>query len=247
MSLKKLEKLNNHKRDLRIKFDSENHIYSVDENKNYISVTQLVSKFFPEFDKDFWAEKQSNKLGIPKDEILMKWENLGNKARDAGTNLHLQIENFYNHKNHKNSREFEKFLDFHHKYIINNYKPFRTEWKIFDEKKLIAGTLDMVYKKPDGSLFIFDWKRSKNIINSNGSVEKENPYENGLKGLSHLSSSDYIKYSLQQNIYKYILEKYYEKKVSSMNLLILHPHYEKYHIVKIDEFQLETKYLIDNR
>ena len=118
---------------------------------------------------------------------------------------------------------------------------------LFDEKKLIAGTLDMVYKKPDGSLFIFDWKRSKNIINSNGSVEKENPYENGLKGLSHLSSSDYIKYSLQQNIYKYILEKYYEKKVSSINLLILHPNYEKYHIVKIDEFQLETKYLIDNR
>ena len=33
MSLKKLEKLNNHKRDLRIKFDSENHIYSVD-NEN---------------------------------------------------------------------------------------------------------------------------------------------------------------------------------------------------------------------
>ena len=32
-----------------------------------------------------------------------------------------------------------------------------------------------------------------------------------------------------------------------MNLLILHPNYEKYHIVKIDEFQLETKYLIDNR
>jgi len=100
MALKKLEKLNNHKRDLRIKFDSENHIYSVDENKNYISVTQLVSKFFPEFDKDFWAERQSDKLGIPKDKILMKWENLGNKARDAGNNLHLQIENFYNSEKH---------------------------------------------------------------------------------------------------------------------------------------------------
>ena len=71
MSLKKLEKLNNHKRDLRIKFDSKNHIYSVDKNKNYISVTQLVSKFFPEFDKNFWAEKQSHKLGIPKDEICL--------------------------------------------------------------------------------------------------------------------------------------------------------------------------------
>ena len=154
---------------------------------------------------------------------------------------------YYNDLEYEKNLEVMKFLDFDKKYITNKPKPFRTEWKIFDEDNLIAGTVDMVYQKKGGELFIFDWKRSKNIINSNGSVEKENPYENGLKGLSHLSSSDYIKYSLQQNIYKYILEKYYEKKISSMNLLILHPNYEKYHIVKIDEFQLETKYLIDNR
>ena len=39
MTLEKLKKLNNHKRDLRIKFDSENHIYSVDENKKEIYKT----------------------------------------------------------------------------------------------------------------------------------------------------------------------------------------------------------------
>ena len=87
MSLKKLEKLNNHKRDLRIKFDSKNHIYSVDKNKNYISVTQLVSKFFPEFDKDFWAEKQSHKLGIPKDEIISK--GVSNELFEPKSTQHL--------------------------------------------------------------------------------------------------------------------------------------------------------------
>ena len=44
----------------------------------------------------------------------------------------------------------------------------------------------MVYQKSDNEVFLFDWKRSKKIINSNGSVEKQNPFENGLKGLSHL-------------------------------------------------------------
>ena len=64
-------------------------------------------------------------------------------------------------------------------------------------------------------------------------------FENGLNGLSHLSSSDYNKYCLQQNIYKYILEKNYDKKVSSMNLLILHPNYDSYHIVKVNDLPLE--------
>ena len=123
---------------------------------------------------------------------------------------------------------------------------YRTEWRIFDEDKLLAGTVDMVYRKENDDLFIFDWKRSKKIINSNGTVERENPFENGLKGLSHLSSSDYIKYCLQQNIYKYIIEKNYKKKVSSMNLLILHPNYNTYHIVQVDEFSIETEYLINS-
>ena len=110
----------------------------------------------------------------------------------------------------------------------------------------MAGTVDMVYRKENDDLFIFDWKRSKKIINSNGTVERENPFENGLKGLSHLSSSDYIKYCLQQNIYKYIIEKNYKKKVSSINLLILHPNYNTYHIVQVDEFSIETDYLINS-
>ena len=244
---KELNIINKHERDSRIDFNEENHTYHIDKKENVISATQLIHRYFPKFDKDFWAEKQSIKLGIPKNELLKKWEDLGKKARDAGTTLHIEIENFYNNKDYKNSREFEKFLNFHNKYIIKNYKPFRTEWRVFDDKKLIAGTIDMVYEKNDGSVFIFDWKRSKKIINSNGSIEKNNPYENGLKGLSHLSSTDYIKYSLQQNLYKYILENFYDKKVSSMNLLILHPNYDNYHIVKIEELNLEIDYIINTR
>ena len=76
MSLNKLEKLNSHKRDLRIKFDSENHIYTIDGNDNYISATELVNKFFPVFEKDFWANKQSEKTGIPKQEIIKEWDEI---------------------------------------------------------------------------------------------------------------------------------------------------------------------------
>ncbi len=244
--MKTLKEINNHNRDHRIDFNDENHIYTIDSKKEAISVTQLIGEFFPKFDKEYWAMKESEKTGEDLNEIISRWDNLGEKARIEGTNLHNQIENFYNNKEYINSKEFEKFLSFHNKFIQSKYEPYRTEWRVFDDSKLLAGTLDMVYKKENNEVFIFDWKRSKKIISSDGSIEKENPFENCLKGLSHMSSTDYNKYSLQQNIYKYILEKNYGFKVSSMNLLVLHPYYPSYHIVKIEDLPLETEYVINS-
>ena len=241
-----LSSKNHYERDERIQFSDSDHTYLIDKKNKAVSVTELIGRYFPKFDKEFWANKESIKTGKPKNEILKKWDELGKKARDLGTELHEQIENFYNSKEYIRSKELDKFFKFHKNHIQDKYQPHRTEWRIFDEDKNLAGTVDMVYEKENGELFIFDWKRSKKIINSDGSIEKNNPFENGLNGLSHLPSSDYVKYCLQQNIYMNILESKYDKKVSSMNLLILHPHLENYHIIQVESFKNETKYLLDS-
>ena len=241
-----LSSKNHYERDERIQFSDSDHTYLIDKKNKAVSVTELIGRYFPKFDKEFWANKESIKTGKPKNEILKKWDELGRKARDLGTELPEQIENFYNSKEYIRSKELDKFFKFHKNHIQDKYKPHRTEWRIFDEDKNLAGTVDMVYEKENGELFIFDWKRSKKIINSDGSIEKNNPFENGLNGLSHLPSSDYVKYCLQQNIYKNILESKYDKKVSSMNLLILHPHLDNYHIIQVESFKNETKYLLDS-
>ena len=241
-----LSSKNHYERDERIQFSDSDHTYLIDKKNKAVSVTELICRYFPKFDKEFWANKESIKTGKPKNEILKKWDDLGKKARDLGTELHEQIENFYNSKEYIRSKELDKFFKFHKNHIQDKYQPHRTEWRIFDEDKNLAGTVDMVYEKENGELFIFDWKRSKKIINSDGSIEKNNPFENGLNGLSHLPSSDYVKYCLQQNIYKNILESKYDKKVSSMNLLILHPHLDNYHIIQVESFKNETKYLLDS-
>ena len=241
-----LSSKNHYERDERIQFSDSDHTYLIDKKNKAVSVTELIGRYFPKFDKEFWANKESIKTGKPKNEILKKWDELGKKARDLGTELHEQIENFYNSKEYIRSKELDKFFKFHKNHIQDKYQPHRTEWRIFDEDKNLAGTVDMVYEKENGELFIFDWKRSKKIINSDGSIEKNNPFENGLNGLSHLPSSDYVKYCLQQNIYKNILESKYDKKVSSMNLLILHPHLDNYHIIQVENFKNETKYLLDS-
>ena len=241
-----LSSKNHYERDERIQFSDSDHTYLIDKKNKAVSVTELIGRYFPKFDKEFWANKESIKTGKPKNEILKKWDELGKKARDLGTELHKQIENFYNSKEYIRSKEIDKFFKFHKNHIQDKYQPHRTEWRIFDEDKNLAGTVDMVYEKENGELFIFDWKRSKKIINSDGSIEKNNPFENWLNGLSHLPSSDYVKYCLQQNIYKNILESKYDKKVSSMNLLILHPHLDNYHIIQVESFKNETKYLLDS-
>ena len=241
-----LSSKNHYERDERIQFSDSDHTYLIDKKNKAVSVTELIGRYFPKFDKEFWANKESIKTGKPKNEILKKWDDLGKKARDLGTELHEQIENFYNSKEYIRSKELDKFFKFHKNHIQDKYQPHRTEWRIFDEDKNLAGTVDMVYEKENGELFIFDWKRSKKIINSDGSIEKNNPFENGINGLSHLPSSDYVKYCLQQNIYKFILESKYKKKVSSMNLLILHPHLDNYHIIQVESFKNETKYLLDS-
>ena len=241
-----LSSKNHHERDERIQFSDSDHTYLIDKKNKADSVTELIGRYFPKFDKEFWANKESIKTGKPKNEILKKWDDLGKKARDLGTELHEQIENFYNSKEYIRSKELDKFFKFHKNHIQDKYQPHRTEWRIFDEDKNLAGTVDMGYEKENGELFIFDWKRSKKIINSDGSIEKNNPFENGLNGLRHLPSSDYVKYCLQQNIYKNILESKYDKKVSSMNLLILHPHLDNYHIIQVESFKNETKYLLDS-
>ena len=62
-----------------------------------------------------------------------------------GTFLHESIENYYNQKAQEEfPPEFNFFKEFINKYPT--IEPYKTEWKVFDSKSSIAGTIDMVYK-----------------------------------------------------------------------------------------------------
>ena len=67
----------------------------------------------------------------------------------------------------------------------------------------------------------------------------------GYDGLSHVADNSFNRYTLQQNVYKFILENYYEKKISSMNLLVLHPNYDDFVHLKLPDMKKEAEFLID--
>jgi len=251
-----LAESNRHINDDRISFDEANHNYFVNGKKIKFSVTEIIDKFFPKFDKAYWAERKA-KEKLERDyidydseilesvikQILDDWENKRVDAASKGTILHEKIEDFYNSKLHKEyPPEFQYFKNFHNKY--KRLKAYRTEWRIYDEHLSLAGTVDMVYEKENGELFIFDWKRTSKLIDKNNQPILKD-FNFGYDGLSHVADNSFNRYTLQQNVYKFILENYYEKKISSMNLLVLHPNYDDFVHLKLPDMKKEAEFLID--
>ena len=76
----------------------------------------------------------------------------------------------------------------------------------------------MVYENADGTLSIYDWKRSKEIVRTNNFNEFAT-----TECIRHIPNVNYWHYALQLNIYKAILETKYGKKVRDLYLVRLHP------------------------
>jgi ATP-dependent exoDNAse (exonuclease V) beta subunit len=179
--------------------------------------------------------------GMTKEEIKKMWSDNAAAVSGAGTEMHYEIECFMNHPDlesytHKDlleeyyneaemceqlvearkSPEWRYFI----KYLEENpdLKPYRTEWTVYDEDMKLSGSIDMVYENPDGTLMIYDWKRSKEISR----INKFDQYAE-IYCISHLPDSNFWHYSLQLNTYKVILEKKYGKKVTNLRLVRLHP------------------------
>jgi hypothetical protein len=221
-----LSKKNAHQRDAHISFDEGPHIYTIDGDSDYMSVTSWNSTHFPKFDADSVISKmmdsprwpKSPYFGMTREEIKMKWKNDGTEASVAGTNMHYNIECFYNGIDVEDdgSLEWKYFREFNEA-VGKNLTPYRTEWMVWDKELRLAGSVDMLFENPDGTLQIYDWKRSKKVV-------KENKWASAIVDcISHLPDANFWKYSLQLNTYKWILEKNYDKKISNMFLVWLHP------------------------
>ena len=120
--------------------------------------------------------------------------------------------------------------------------PFRTEWLIYDEYYKISGSVDFIVENDDDTYTILDWKRSKQI-------EKDNRFKKFAKfPNSDLDDNNYTHYCLQLNIYKYIIEKNYNKKIKDMYLVVLHPEnkLQNYEKIKVVDMQSRVKKLLDS-
>lgn len=256
-----LSLINAHPRDANIRFQEEGHKYTIltDPTSKYTSCTTWNHSHFAKFDSDAVIASMmrgknwnpTNKYwGLTAEQIKQQWATSGASAANAGTQMHYQIECFmngcphqkYSHqdlfnrypKNTEDSPEFKMFLEF----IRNtpNLVPYRTEWLIYDENVKISGSVDMVYENPDGSLSIYDWKRSAKIEKTNGFNKWAT-----TECISHLPDSNFWHYALQLNTYKTIIERNYGKRISDMCLVRLHPDSKTYELLKVPILEDEMR------
>ena len=245
----KLSEINSHPRDIRIRFDPDPHVYYIDGQAYDLSVTGFVKTFFHEFNAEevisnnqlkWRKDKNSKYYGMSMQQIKDLWNKNAQEASIAGNKLHNDIEEFYNDTIiDNNSLEFKFFLDFNNK-VKGKYIPYRTEWTVFDENIRLAGSIDMCYLSKKNEVLLFDWKRSKKI-------NKENNFRNGKPPLVHLPDSNYWHYCLQLNLYKYILEQNYDKRVGGMCIVRLHPESTSFELFVVPDLSKEISLMLSSR
>lgn len=192
--------------------------------------------------------------GMTGEAIKAQWTASGTAASEAGTRMHLDVEYFNNSSvqsddieavlkamreedNHEPQPgpEWDYFLRYQREYVYpRGWKPFRTEWLVFESSILLCGSIDMVYIKPDGTFGITDWKRSKEI-------KSENSYQNGLGPLSHLPNTNLYHYTMQLNVYRALLQRNYGITVNELALVILHPNNDTYRIIPLPFMDAEVE------
>ena len=241
-----------------------------DLDTTYTSVTTWNHTHFPKFDADEVIKKMMKgknwKLGhkywgMTAEEIKKQWSNNGAAVSSAGTDMHFQIECFMNNQNipvdythadlHNdwlrcNNKDDIENTSIDWKYFLKfvqdnlNLKPYRTEWLIYHEELKLSGSIDMVYEKPDGSLMIYDWKRSKEIKKVNSFNKFATTFS-----ISHLPDTNFWHYSLQLNTYKAIIEAKYGKKVTELYLVRLHPDCEDgtYDLIPVPDLSKDIELL----
>jgi hypothetical protein len=203
--------------------------------------------------------------GLTAEEIKQQWSSNSSAVSGAGTDLHFEIECFMNNPDLESGfKKGYKHADLHEAYLQNpkaieviewdyfinfvkdhpELKPYRTEWTIYDEDLKISGSIDMIYENPDGTLSIYDWKRSKDITR----VNNFNKFAIN-KLICHMPDANFWHYALQLNTYKRLIERKYGKTVTDLYLVRLHPDAEEknYELIKLPDLSKEIDELFEER
>ena len=237
-----------HQRDHAITFEAGPHVYTINGDSGYTSVTTWLHSNFEKFNAAAIAArivakgpKPGTKYhGMTKQAIMDSWRANGREASAAGTALHENIERFYNGEdidaNAKAAADYQLFERF--QAANAHLKPYRTEWMIWDAELRLAGSIDMIFANDDGTLSIYDWKRCKDI-RANSPWNKFSHTE----CISHIPDTNYWHYALQLNVYAALLEKNYGKTIKDLRLVVLHPNQKEPRVISLPWLRDEVEAL----
>lgn len=200
-----------------VKFVDKTHQYVVNFKKQ-TSVTTFLHKFQHEFEEDRISLEKAEELGMTQADLLADWKFKNKKSIAKGKAVHNYIENLFLNKIYEYPEkeiidefgydpvkaEFDiirVLIDDFYQKTKGKLIPIKLEFIVYDEEIGIAGMMDGLFFNLKVKEFqIWDWK-------SNKKIRKKNHFQAMKSPLSHLDDCEMTLYSLQVNLYKYILRR----------------------------------------
>jgi len=233
--------------DKKVFFIEEGHkYYHIDDIKDgeispfEVSTYQFSSPtgILGEFKEKFETEKQAKAyvakhgLDITWEELAAQWKAKGDAASEEGTLLHGYAESVWNDWGmEKPDNVKADYVHTMHDELKNFAELARTELLIYSTVLGIAGQVDLLLRSKDRSkYYILDYKFIKEPIKKKSFYNFRTKKYKMMKGpFRKLQDSNYFHYSIQMEMYRYLMGSL-GKKVKGKYLLIFTP--EKYEMVE---------------
>ena len=243
-----IDKFNN------IKFIPETHTYLIND-KVAQSVTTILKKYVKPFERDYWANKKANDLGVSVEEILAKWEYNAKFSQIKGTLVHEFLEYSITNKEFEYPEDliinefgfdpiqtpFNNIVEVAKQFLIDiedKMYPIASELIVGDSNYLVGGTIDQLfYNKKSNKLEIWDWKTNKEIKTTSRYFH--------LAPLEHIPDTELDHYSLQLSLYKFILETNTGLSLGNSYIVWLNENSNKYQIYKAHDYTAEAKIILN--
>ena len=223
-----------------IRFDEKYHKYFSSLEK-YV-FPKSVTGFWKKYKKPFppgQAAISAAKLGVDPIELAAQWQQKGSNSANRGNYFHdyaechfTKEERKYNIINRHQKKEFHKFI----KDSKGRYEFIAAEYDVGSKQLGVAGKLDGLFW--DNKLFgpiIRDWKTNEKI--------KMSSFYKLIWSLKFLDDCEFILYSLQTSLYKYIIEL--ETNIKIVNMELGHfGKYTPYQIINCRDFTPLIKKLL---
>lgn len=223
--------------DITVSVMKPNSTFELDSNTIYNLLCEMKVQTESSQEEEYYSFDRT----MTDEEILYKWERNGLLKRNMGTAAHRNCELALEGLPYRwYDPEMKAFFTFIKDYIIpNGATIMSTEREIRSLRLDIAGSVDAVFKMPDNSIIVVDWKLSDKLyMNMTG-------FKKMMAPLNHLDDCDGAGYALQTSIYQYLFEKEYGYTVSERILVSLSP--EHPFITSVPYLKNEVKYIMEKQ
>lgn len=241
------------------KFFSNGHYYTYNDKRIGTSSTKLIHNYTQPFETEKMAEKVAVKENKTASEILKKWQIENKFSTTKGTILHELAQAMWCGRSYDiDYKSVDKDIDKQRleeainntypqiqQFFVDNVDRFEViaeELIVGSEEYDIAGAVDMLFRnKLTNEIVMIDFKTNKEIKRK------------GFKGakmqvpLQNLGDCNYSHYSLQLELYKYLIEKYTNLTISEHFIVYFNENADKYEIIETLNVKDEVIKILENR